>query len=67
MIIICKPNQPKTRIIEVTPDGYKIALKASPEKGEANEELLKFLKKEFKKDFKIISGRTSKKKIVVEK
>lgn len=67
MIITVKPNQPKTQILEQTRDQLKIALKAPPEDGKANEELLKFLKKTFKKEFKIISGKTSKKKIVIEK
>lgn len=38
------PKSPKTQIKEILEDGtIKIALKAAPEKGQANSELIKFL------------------------
>ncbi len=46
---------------------YKIRLKAPPEKGKANEELIKFLSREFKtpKDqIEIISGKTERIKLI---
>jgi len=58
-----KPNPGKQEIIKVS-EGYKVSLKSSPQNNKANLELLKLLKKEFKKDVKIICGLTSKNKIV---
>jgi len=43
---------------------YFVKLKSHPEKGEANLELLKLLKKHFGKDVKIKSGFTSRMKVV---
>jgi len=43
---------------------YYVKLKKSPESGAANIELLKLLKKYFKKEVKIKSGFTSKIKII---
>jgi uncharacterized protein (TIGR00251 family) len=62
------PKSPRTEIVETMEDGtIKIRLKATPQKGEANKELIKFLAKEFKiekDDIKIISGHTSPKKLI---
>ena len=68
MIIPVKPNAKKTEILSHDPatNTYKIAVAAVPDKGKANDELLKFLKKQFGKRFEIIAGKTSKKKIVKE-
>ena len=63
-IVIVKPNSPKNEVINQDNNILKIALKAQPEQGKANIELVKFFKKHFKKDIKIISGLTSKKKLV---
>ncbi len=38
---------------------YRIQIKAVPEKGQANKELIKFLSKEFGKKVRIVSGHTS--------
>jgi len=57
-----KTNAPKSQVLSVGP--LKIALKAQPENGKANIELIKFWKKHFKQNIKIISGFTSKKKLV---
>ncbi len=58
-----KPNS-KEQSIEKKEDFYIVRLKSSPENNKANLELIKFLKKHFKKDVKIKSGFTSRKKIV---
>jgi uncharacterized protein (TIGR00251 family) len=41
-----------------------IAVRAAPDKGKANKELLKFLKKEWNKNFKIVKGKKSRSKKV---
>jgi len=46
---------------------YLVKLKSAPENNKANVELLKVLRKFFKKDFKIKSGFTSKNKVVEPK
>lgn len=43
---------------------YKISLKAKPIEGEANKELIKFLRKEFKQQARIVSGFKSKEKLI---
>ena len=43
---------------------YLVSLKSRPENNKANIELLKLLKRKFKKDVKIIKGLKSKEKIV---
>ncbi|MDP3918954.1 MAG: DUF167 family protein [Nanoarchaeota archaeon] len=45
-------------------DSYVAYLKSEPEKGKANLELIKIAKKFFKKDVKIVSGLTSKRKVI---
>ena len=64
--IIVKPNSPKTKVIDYDENrkALKIAIKGQPEKGKANETLLKFLKKETKLNPIIISGKTSQLKII---
>lgn len=58
------PKSPKTEIVEVMNDEentLKIRLKAIPEKGKANGELIRFLSKELqipKEKISIISGKT---------
>ncbi len=42
----------------------KVFLKSQPKDNKANEELVKFLKKHFAKEVKIISGFTSKRKLI---
>ena len=59
-----KPNAKKSEILKVENDVYFIALKAAPEKGEANLELVKVLAKYFKKKARLVSGFTSKRKVV---
>ncbi len=61
------PKSSKTKIVEQKDDFLKIKLKAVPEKGKANTELIKFLAKYFKtaqSNINIIKGGTSRNKIV---
>lgn len=62
--VIVKPGARKTEILGTRNGSLHIALKAQPIEGKANEELLKFLKKETGKRYEIISGATSKKKLL---
>ena len=57
------PRAKKTELVDLLDDGsYKIRLKAVPEDGKANEELLKFLEAETGKKWEIIAGWTSTRK-----
>lgn len=61
------PKSSRTEIIEQKNDYLKIKLKAIPEKGKANTELIKFLSKYFKtskSNIQIIKGETGRNKIV---
>lgn len=69
------PKSTKTELIEIAKENidgkevetYKIRLKSAPEKGKANEELIKFLSKHFnlpKENFSIISGKTDRIKLI---
>jgi len=66
------PKSPKTELKGILEDSdgdktYKIAVKAPPEKGKANIELIKFLSKELsvpKENISIISGATDKLKLI---
>ena len=64
--IIVKPNSSKNKILNYNKEkkALKIAIKAHPEKGLANKELIKFLSKLLKKKIEIKSGKTSKQKII---
>lgn len=66
MCIIVKPGSGKTEITGYDPEkkAYRINLKAQPEKGQANKELVKFLSKITKEQVRITSGLTSKTKHV---
>jgi|JI10StandDraft_1071094.scaffolds.fasta_scaffold918993_1 uncharacterized protein (TIGR00251 family) len=59
------PRAKKTEFVGMLNDGcYKIRLKAVPEDGKANEELLKFLEKETGKKWEIVGGwNTTRKKV----
>lgn len=61
------PKSSQNQIIEQKDDFLKIKLKAIPEKGKANDELIKFLSKHFKipkSNINIIKGQTNKNKII---
>ena len=62
--VIVKPQADKTAILGVRSDAVHIALKAPPIEGKANDALLKFLKKHTGNDYEIISGVSSKKKLL---
>lgn len=57
------PRAKKTEFVGVMDDGaLKIRLRAVPEDGKANEELLDFLQKETGKKWEIVSGFTNSRK-----
>ncbi len=62
------PNAPKTIVVGCMDDGtWKIKVKAVPQKGKANKELIRFLSKKLgvaKNDISITSGETSRLKRV---
>ena len=64
--IIVKPNSKKTQILNYDEKrkAYKVEVKAPPEKNKANIEIKKYFSKLLKKPVKIISGKTSKVKIL---
>lgn len=63
---IVKTNAGKSEIVSYDEEkkAYRVAVKAQPEKGKANQEVLKLFRKKFKKEAKIISGFTSKEKLL---
>jgi uncharacterized protein (TIGR00251 family) len=66
-IVKVKPSKPKSKIIGMNKNILIIELNAKPIDGEANKELLKFLKEYYKHDFTIVSGLKSKTKKVLKK
>ena len=64
--VIVHPKSPKNEVIsyDSSRDAFKINIKAEPEKGKANAELMKFLRKLLKKDVEIISGHKGHNKVV---
>lgn len=66
------PKSPKNKVVEILEDAdgektIKIRIKAVPEKGKANAELIKFLSKELnvpRDKISIISGKTEQLKLV---
>ena len=60
------PNASKTDLIEEN-EKLKLYLKVQPQKGKANEALVKFFKKEYKLMIEIKSGKTSKDKVIILK
>lgn len=61
--VIITPNSSKNEIISKG-EIWKIKIAAPPEKGKANEELLKFLKKSLKIKAKIVKGSKSREKLL---
>ena len=59
-----KPSSGKQEIKELSNNQYTVNLKSPPEDNKANLELIKLLKKHFKKDIKIIKGKKSRNKII---
>ena len=64
--VIAHPNSSKNEIDSYysSREAFKINIKAAPEKGKANVELMKFLRKLLKKDVEIISGHKGHNKVV---
>ncbi|MBS3075122.1 YggU family protein [Candidatus Pacearchaeota archaeon] len=58
------PNSGREEIIKLSEDSYKVYLKKQATGNKANIELLKFLKKYFSKDIKIIKGLKSRNKVI---
>ena len=56
-----KINQPKTEIVEKG-EVWKVNVKAKPENNKANEEIIKFFSRMFKKKVRITRGLKSKEK-----
>ncbi|MDH4028392.1 MAG: DUF167 domain-containing protein [Nitrospirota bacterium] len=62
-----EPRSSRSGIVGAYGDGLKVRLTSPPVEGRANKELIEVLAKEFgipKKDIEIISGESSKRKIV---
>ena len=57
-------NSGRQEIQKLDDYNYKIFLKKAPEDNKANQELIKLLKKNLKKEAKIVKGFTSKNKVV---
>ncbi len=57
------PNSSKTELKEENGQ-LKLHLKSVPQKGKANEELIKFFKKNYKLNVTIKSGKTSRNKVL---
>ena len=64
LTILAKPNAPKTKITGFLGNKIKIDVHAQPEDGKANKEIIKFFKKNYKLNIEIISGKTSKEKLL---
>ena len=64
--LLAKTNSPKTEIIgyDEAKEGYRINVKAQPIEGKANTEIIKYFRKKYKLDVEIISGSTSKEKLL---
>ncbi len=59
-----KPNSREQKIEKISDNEFKIYLKEKPENNKANLALLRLLKKEFRRNVKIIKGKTSRNKII---
>ncbi len=64
--ILAKPQSPKTEVIgwDDSRKSLRVAVHAQPEDNKANIELVKFFRKLTGKEVKIISGHTSKQKLL---
>jgi len=58
------PSSGKEEILKISDSEYKVHLKKPAEDNKANFELLKLLKRHFKKEVKIVKGLTSRNKII---
>ena len=64
--IIVKANSSKNEVLGFDKDkaAYRVAIKEKAENNKANVEIIKFFKKELKKDVKIVKGLRSKEKVI---
>lgn len=64
--IIVKTGQPKTEILDFDKErnAYRMNIHAKPENNKANIEMISYLRKHLKKDIKILSGFTSREKLI---
>jgi uncharacterized protein (TIGR00251 family) len=64
--IIVKPSYSKNSILgyDSNKKALKIAVKAPPKKGKANQEVIKFISKLLKKKVEIVKGLTSREKVL---
>lgn len=64
--IIVKTNSGKSEILNYDKEkgAYRVHVKAIPEKGKANLEIIKLFHKKFKKPIKIVKGLKSKEKVL---
>lgn len=64
--VIVKTRSSKTEIIgfDATQNAYRMNVHAPPEEGKANREIIRFFKKEHKLDVEIVSGFTSRRKLL---
>ncbi len=64
--IIVKTNSKRSGIVgfDKEKNAYIVNVKAEPEKGKANQEVVKLFTREFKKQAKIVVGFTSRKKVI---
>ena len=59
-----RTNAGEQGVEKISDENYKVSLKSVPENGKANLELVKVLRKFFGRDIKIISGLSSRRKVV---
>ena len=64
LLVKVKPNARETKIISKSESEMTIALAAPATDGKANLELIRFFKKTFKTDVKILRGKTSRIKLL---
>lgn len=62
--VIVKTNKPKTDLVSFSDGVFRMDVKAQPVEGKANIEIIKYFKKNHKLNVEIISGKTSKEKLV---
>ncbi len=62
--LLVVPNS-RSQCVELGDEGIVIRLKSPPVKGKANDELVRFLKKLLKKPISIVSGFTSREKVIL--
>jgi len=64
--VLVKPNSSKNEIVgfDSSRKGYIVRVKAVPDKGKANAELVKFLSKELGKKVEIVKGLKSREKLL---